>query len=96
MLRFALAAILSSSTFPLRLSIYLFPVLVLGNIALLMADRFHILMAINCLFLAFFLSMACIYLARTYKDVVQRPISVVDWPRSAMNDRGAGNPSTPR
>jgi dolichol-phosphate mannosyltransferase len=92
--RFAVAAILSSSTFPLRLSIYLFPVLALGNVGLLVADQFHALVALNFLYLAFFLSIACIYLARTYKDVVQRPISVVDWPRSAINAQPPTDPST--
>lgn len=90
--RLALAAILSSSTFPLRLSIYLFPVLVIANIGLLLADKLPALVAANFVYLAFFLSMACLYIARAYKDIVQRPLSVVDWSRSSMNDP---NPPTP-
>lgn len=81
--RFALAAILSSSTFPLRLSVYLFPGLIVASVVLLALDWFHALVALNLAYIAFFLSMISIYLARTYKDVVGRPISVVDWRRSS-------------
>ncbi len=40
-LGFAIGGILSSSTFPLRLSAYLFPLLAIANIGLLRADRFE-------------------------------------------------------
>ncbi len=35
-------------------------------------------------YVSFFLAMLCIYLARTYKDVVQRPLTVVDWKNSTL------------
>ena len=70
---FAVAGIVTSSTFPLRLSVYCFPALAIVNLVLLYGDRFQGLVAVDLLYLAFFLSMACIYLARTYTDVIQRP-----------------------
>jgi len=82
---FGVAGILSSSTFPLRAAAYLFPPLVIANLALLAADRFEGLVVLDLLYLAFSLAMISIYLARTYKDVVQRPLTVVDWQRSELN-----------
>jgi dolichol-phosphate mannosyltransferase len=83
--KFAITGILSSSTFPLRLSVYAFPLLVLANLGLLALDCFAWLVVCNSLYLAFFLMVICIYLARTYKDVVHRPLTVVDWRQSRLN-----------
>ncbi len=82
---FAVAGILSSSTFPLRLSVYAFPLLIALNIALVINDKFHWLVALDFIYVAFFLMVICIYLARTYKDQVARPLSVVDWKLSHYN-----------
>jgi dolichol-phosphate mannosyltransferase len=82
---FAITGILSSSTFPLRLSVYAFPLLAALNITLVLKDQFHWLVALDFLYVAFFLMVICIYLARTYKDVVYRPLSVVDWKLSHYN-----------
>ncbi|MGD0650429.1 MAG: glycosyltransferase family 2 protein [Verrucomicrobiia bacterium] len=84
-IRFALAAILSSSTFPLRLSLYMFPLLAISNVILLAIDRFQWMVALDFLWLVFSTAMISLYLARTYKDIVQRPVVVVDSRRSAWN-----------
>lgn len=90
--RFAIGGILSSTTLPLRLAAYLFPLLALANVVLLAAavgggrtGAFQALVAVNLLYLAFFVGALAIYQARIYKNVVQRPLYIVDWRHSALN-----------
>jgi dolichol-phosphate mannosyltransferase len=96
MAQFAVGGILSSSTFLLRLAAYLAPLLLLGNAALLVLDlldiwekAFHVLVAADLMYLVFFTAAMCIYLARVYKDGVDRPVFIVDWQKSVVN----GSPS---
>lgn len=81
---FAVAGILTSSTFPLRLGVYSFPALVILNLLMLRHGQFQGLVAMDLLYIAFFVAMACLYLARTYKDVMQRPLTVIDWAQSTV------------
>jgi hypothetical protein len=83
--KFAVTGILSSTTFPLRVAVWSFPLLVLANVLLEVFDDFRHLVILDLLYIAFFLMVICIYLARTYKDVVQRPLNVVDWNQSHYN-----------
>jgi dolichol-phosphate mannosyltransferase len=84
MTRFAVAAFLASSTFPLRLILYLaiaagalFPVVVLlGGLA---AAAIAALASVATFYFALVaLSTIALYLARTYKNGVARPVFVVD------------------
>ena len=87
---FAVASILSGSTFPLRLVLYLsalvglaFPALValLG----LSAAQIGVAAAVTGLyFLIITMPLIGLYLARTYKNGVQRPTFVIDWSRSDL------------
>lgn len=90
--RFAIGGILSSTTLPLRLAAYLFLPLVLADGVLLGAavgggwnGAFQALVTLNLLYLAFFVGALAIYQARIYKNVVQRPLYIVDWRHSALN-----------
>ena len=94
MTKFAVGGILSSSTFPLRLAAYLCIPLILVNLLLMFLDfwtgsknAFRILVSLDCLYVVFFTASICIYLARIYKDGVQRPIYVIDWGNSVMNNK---------
>jgi len=84
MTRFAVAGFLASSTFPLRLILYLavligllFPVIV--ALAGLGAAGIAILASVATFYFALVaLSTIALYLARTYKNGVARPVFVVD------------------
>jgi dolichol-phosphate mannosyltransferase len=89
---FAVAGIMASTTLPLRLATYLFPFLVVADVALLAtggAGAFRALVALSLLYLAFFASALCIYQARIYKNAVKRPLYIVDW-RKSLFDRREG------
>ena len=92
MAKFAIAGILSSSTFPLRLVAYLCAPLLLLNLLLAALDlasslekAFHLLIIVDLLYLVFCCACIAIYLARDYKNGVARPIFIVDWEKSALN-----------
>lgn len=102
MTQFAVGGILSSSTFLLRLAAYLCPVLLLGNLALLLLDlwrgfdwAFRVLVAANLSYLSFFAAVLCLYTARVYKNGVDRPVFVVDWNRSLLNTPPAPEAGAP-
>ena len=80
MTKFAIASILSSTTLPLRLPLYLLPWWTLGSIALVWAYSVSgtyayllFLTMISCIFVGGALSAIALYLARTYKNGLQRP-----------------------
>ena len=91
---FAVAGIMSSTTLPLRLAAYLFPVLVAVDLALLGVSLatgsigpYRALVAVTLLYVAFFASALCVYQARIYKNVVKRPLYIVDWRKSMLDRR---------
>ena len=90
--RFAIAGILTSTTVPLRLSLYGLPTLALLNVALLWLEAtgrwsmaFETLVAVDLFYIATALAFVAIYTGRNYRNVVGRPIAVVDFRRSALN-----------
>lgn len=91
MTRFAIAGILSSTTLPLRLTAYMAPVVFLVDAALFVLDRlghtwaFPSLVTASLLFLVFGTASIALYQARTYRNVIGRPLAVVDWSRSSTN-----------
>src|SRR5271157_634627 len=83
----AFAGILSSSTFPLRLVAYVCWPLLLLDLVLLIAIAvmasptrlFLVGVMVNMVFLVFSIAFVALYLARTYKNAVARPLYIVDW-----------------
>lgn len=87
MARFAIAGILSSSTFPLRLVAYICWPLLLWDLIVLIAigvmasptRLFLFSVMLNIAFLVLSITIVALYLARTYKNAVARPLYIVDW-----------------
>jgi len=93
MAAFAIGGILSSSTFFLRLSAFIGMFLLPANLILLFLDltekyskAFEILVTLDLIYLVFFMAVLSIYSARIYKDGVQRPIFIVDWKYSFLEN----------
>lgn len=92
MTRFAIAGILSSTTVPLRLALYGLPTLALTNLALLWLEAtgrwgmaFETLVSLDFLYVATAVAFVALYTGRNYRNVVGRPIAVVDFRRSALD-----------
>jgi polyisoprenyl-phosphate glycosyltransferase len=92
MSQFAVGGILSSSTFLLRLAIYLgAPLFVLNLLTAVITPFFPIpqwekfIGFINSSFSILFITVICTYLARIYKNGVQRPLYIVDWENTKLN-----------
>jgi polyisoprenyl-phosphate glycosyltransferase len=92
MARFAVAGILTSTTVPLRLALYLLPLVFLVNLGLLWLEAsgrwgmaFETLVSLDFMYVSTVLAFVSLYTARNYRNVVGRPIAVVDWRRSAVN-----------
>lgn len=90
MARFATAGILSGSTFPLRFVLYLaaffivaFPVAVLG-FRLSLDQSAKLAMVVTLYFALVTVPIIALYLARTYKNGVARPVFVVDRTKSHL------------
>ena len=92
MARFAIAGILTSTTVPLRLALYGLPTLVLANAVLLWLEvtarwrhGFEVLVTLDLLYIATALAFVALYTGRNYRNVVGRPIAVVDFRRSLLD-----------
>jgi dolichol-phosphate mannosyltransferase len=80
MMVFAIASILSSTTLPLRFPLYMLPWWVLSSVALVWAFvntgvyiSLFLFTALSCLYIGGAISAIALYLARTYKNGLQRP-----------------------
>jgi len=85
MVQFAVAGILTASTFPLRLIFYLAVPLLFSNflmlfVCLLVPESIpvHFVHILNMMFLITAVTFIATYTARVYKGGIQRPIFVVD------------------
>ena len=93
MFQFAVAGILTASTFPLRFIFYLAVPLLLSNFLILIMyfltpERvpFYLIYSLNTMFLITAVTFLSTYMARVYKNGIQRPVFIVDWQNTILND----------
>ena len=92
MIKFAVAGILTASTFPLRLIFYLaIPLLVVNFAAILYyfitpeIVPIHFMYTLNTMFLITAVTFLSTYMARVYKNGIRRPIFIIDWENTILN-----------
>jgi dolichol-phosphate mannosyltransferase len=93
MLKFAVAGILSSTTFPLRLPIYIFPFWVIylfyfffNLIAENKLDSWKLFLIISIFFILLILTFSSVYLARIYKNNLNRSNAYMIKNKSKLNN----------
>ncbi len=95
MTRFAIGGILSSSTFPLRFVLYSAIALAVAAPAAVWGGRLGadqavgLIVALGFYFILMSVSMISLYLARTYKNLVGRPVFVIDHEQTQLDDLAA-------
>lgn len=99
---FAVAGILTASTFLIRAAAYCLPLLVLGNVALMVLDfvrggsaGFRLCVIVDLIYIIGLLSVFGLYLARIYKDGMQRPNFIVNRNASLLNREFPGQNGNP-
>ena len=92
MFQFGIAGILTASTFPLRLVLYLALPIFFTNLVFLYQNIFgnsnnsmDIIITLDLMFIVFSVPILSIYLARVYHDVIGRPNYVIDWNNSIIS-----------
>jgi dolichol-phosphate mannosyltransferase len=81
MIIFAIAGILSTSTFLLRIIAYLFPIIALLNIFSLYFFENSLLfkiLVLDFIYINFIFFVFSLYIARIYKNILNRPIYIID------------------
>ena len=93
MFQFAVAGILTASTFPLRFIFYLAVPLLFSNFLMLImyflipeSIPFYLVYTLNTMFLITAVTFLSTYMARVYKNGIQRPVFIVDWQNTILND----------
>jgi polyisoprenyl-phosphate glycosyltransferase len=91
MIKFAVAGILTASTFPLRLIFYLAIPLLAANITAILyyfltpeLVQLHFMYTLNTMFLITAVTFLSTYMARVYKNGIKRPIFIVDWENTIL------------
>ena len=94
MVKFAIGNILTSSTFPLRLVVYVGSPLFMLNWLVIFIGVITggtplplWLIALNMNFLVLAAVFVAVYLARIYKDGMNKPRFIIDWDNSRLRER---------
>ena len=92
MIRLAISNILTTSTFPLRLAVYIgVPLLILNWMVMIISPIIGKtllpiwLMALNLNYLVMISVFVSVYLARVYKDVMNKPKFIIDWKNTKLH-----------
>jgi polyisoprenyl-phosphate glycosyltransferase len=96
MLVFAVAGILTASTYPLRVALYsLFPAFLVNTAAIITylfipsQKIINLLICADLMYLMFTSAFIAVYLARVYNDLIGRPVYIIDWDRSILRNTEA-------
>jgi dolichol-phosphate mannosyltransferase len=87
MIVYGFSGLLATSTLPLRISFYAFCPIALINFLTFFEFEIIpsvILNTLNMLFIGYTLSFISIYLARIHKDIVGRPLYIIDYQKSVL------------
>jgi len=87
MITFAFSGLIASSTLPLRISFYSFLPITLLNLLGFFEIKIissAILIMLNFIFIGYSLSFISIYIARMYKDIIGRPLYIIDNTKSIL------------
>jgi polyisoprenyl-phosphate glycosyltransferase len=92
LIKFAVAGILTASTFPLRLIFYIaIPLLISNFVAIFVYFinpenmPLHLIYTINTMFLITAVTFLSTYMARVYKNGIERPNFIIDWEKTLLN-----------
>tara|TARA_B100000519_G_C14259930_1_gene447148 strand:+ start:5438 stop:6382 length:945 start_codon:yes stop_codon:yes gene_type:complete len=91
MFPFALAGLMTSSTFFLRLPIYMLPLIITLYTLLIFipgitfSNIAYIIFVSSSIYIMTFLAVACLYIARIYHNNVRRPLYIIDWKNSVYH-----------
>lgn len=84
---FGVAGILTTSTFPMRISAYLMPLLMLFNTLAMIFNIIRVdwLIMLNLMLLITATTFVNLYIARIYKNAIGRPVFVIDYKNSKIS-----------
>ncbi|HEX5652246.1 MAG TPA: glycosyltransferase family 2 protein [Chitinophagaceae bacterium] len=84
---FAVAGILTTSTFPMRISAYAMPFLIVIDIITLAFHliRIDLLIMLNLMLLIITTTLVNLYIARIYKNAIRRPVFIIDYSNSKIS-----------
>ena len=102
MIRLAISNILTTSTFPLRLAAYIgAPLLLLNCLVMIISPIIGKsllptwLIALNLNYLVMISVFVSVYLARVYKDVMNKPKFIIDWENSRLHAWSSSKTESP-